>query len=153
MLIDRRTQSNISINVSGYEDEIPCCIYTSKQTFKKHVDLLLLSNSKNSHCVLIKDVNRFMTNKARLDRKKKHFCWYCLQCFSKSKVLDCHVKYCLAINPTKSVLIPQENEYVNFQNFNRSTKAPFIIYGDFECVLIASTDNINSGLNTKKYRG
>ena len=73
MLIDRRTQSNISINVSGYEDEIPCCIYTSKQTFKKHVDLLLLSNSKNYHCVLIKDVNRFMTNKARLHRKKNIF--------------------------------------------------------------------------------
>ena len=32
------------------------------------------------------------------------------------------------------------------------TKAPFIIYGDFEFVLIPSTDNIDFGLNIKKYQ-
>ena len=32
----------------GFEDETPCRIYTSKQTFEKHVDLLVLSNSKIS---------------------------------------------------------------------------------------------------------
>ena len=31
------------------------------------------------------------------------------------------------------------------------TKAPFIIYGDFEYVLIPSTDNIDFGLNIKNY--
>ena len=45
-------QNNISINVSRYEDETPYHIYTSKQTFEKHVDLVLLSNSKNSYYVL-----------------------------------------------------------------------------------------------------
>ena len=37
-----------------------------------------------------------------------------------------------------------------FKNFKRLTKAPFIIYGDFECVLIPLTDNIDSGPHTKK---
>ena len=36
---------NISINLFGYKDETPCYIYTSKQTFAKHVDLLLLPDS------------------------------------------------------------------------------------------------------------
>ena len=40
-------------------------IYTSKQTFKKHFDLILLSDSKNSYYVLIKSSNRFMTNKTK----------------------------------------------------------------------------------------
>ena len=44
----------------GYEDETPYRNYTSKQTFKKHVQLLLLSNYKDSHYALIKDLNRFM---------------------------------------------------------------------------------------------
>ena len=49
MLIDRRTQSNISINVSGYEDEIPCCIYTSKQTFRQEsIDKFLIDIIKES---------------------------------------------------------------------------------------------------------
>ena len=55
-----KKQSNISIDVFGYEDERPYQIYTSKQTFEKHVALLLLSNSKNSPYVLIKGFNRFM---------------------------------------------------------------------------------------------
>ena len=37
------------------DDETPYCIYTSKQTFEKHVHLLLLQNSKNSQYTLIKD--------------------------------------------------------------------------------------------------
>ena len=41
------------------------CIYNSKQTFEKHFDLLLLSNSKNFHYVLIRYLNRFMTNNTK----------------------------------------------------------------------------------------
>ena len=126
-------RNNISINVLGYEDETPYPIYVSKQTFEKHVDLLVLSNSKNSQYVLIKDFNRFMTNKAkRLDKSK--FRRYCLQCFSCSEVLKCHVKHCLAINHTKSVSFLEENEYLNFENVKILIKKPFIMYGDFECV-------------------
>ena len=78
---------------------------------------------------------------------KKHFS----QCFSRSRVLEYHVKNYLAINHTKSILLPEENEYANFQNFKRLTQVSFIIYWDFECVLIFSTDNINFGPHTKKY--
>ena len=48
-----------------YEDKTSNRIYTSKQTFEKYVQLLLLSNSKNFHYVLIKDFDRFMNNKTR----------------------------------------------------------------------------------------
>ena len=56
-------QGNISINPFCYEDETPYRIYTAKQTFEKHVDLLQLSNLENSNYVFIKDFNRFMSNK------------------------------------------------------------------------------------------
>ena len=118
-----------------------------RQSLKKHVDLLLLSNSTNSHSVRVEDFNRFMTNKTK--HCKKHFC---LPCFSISKVLGYRAKNCLASNHTKSVLLPEETEYVNFQNFKRLAKASVIIYGDFECILIPSTDNINFVPNTKEYQ-
>ena len=57
----------------GYEHKAPYCIYTSKQTFEKHIDLLLSLNSKNSRHVLIKDSDTFMTNKTK-HHGKKHFC-------------------------------------------------------------------------------
>ena len=50
----------------GYENIKPYCIYTYKQTFEKHVNLLLSWNSKYSHFVFIKVFNIFMTNKTRI---------------------------------------------------------------------------------------
>ena len=100
-------QNNISINVSGYTDETPYHIHALKQTFEKYVNLSLLSNPKNYHHVLIKDFNKFMTNKTK-HHGKKHFCQYCLQCFSSSKLLKCHIKDCLAITHARSVLLSEE---------------------------------------------
>ena len=54
------------------------------------------------------------------------------------------------LNHIKSVLLPKQGEYVNFQNFERLTKASFIKF-IIEFALIPSTDNINFGPSTKKY--
>ena len=50
---------------------------------------------------------------------------------------------------TKWLLLPEEGAYINFQNLKRLAKAAFIIYGDFECVLVPSTDNVDI---CKKYQ-
>ena len=36
-----------------------------KNNFEKHIDTLLLSNSKNSHYVSIKDFDRFMAKRTK----------------------------------------------------------------------------------------
>ena len=69
-----------------------------------------------------------MTNKTK-HYGKKYFYRYCLQCFSNSKVWEPQIKNCLVINRTKSFLLPEENEYIDFQNFQRLIKAPFKIFG------------------------
>ena len=43
-----------------------------------------------------------------------------------------YAKNCPAINLAKSVLLPKEGEYANFQNFEGLTKASFAMYGDFD---------------------
>ena len=48
-------------------------IYTSNETFVKHVNLLLLSNSENVHYVFIKGFKRFMSNKT-IHQGKKQYC-------------------------------------------------------------------------------
>ena len=50
----------------------------------------------------------------------------------------------------ESALLPEEGAYISFQDFKILTKTSFIIYGDFKCVLIPSTDNIGFVPNTKK---
>ena len=109
-----------------------------------------LSNSKNFYYVLIKDFVRCLTNKTQ-DHGKKHFWQYYLQCFSRSKVLECHTKNCLVISCTKSVLFTVGRASISCQNFKRSAKAPFLTFDNFECVLISSTDYIDFGPSAKNY--
>ena len=46
----------------------------------------MITNENKSHYVYIKDFNRFMCNKAKC-KNRKHFCKYCLQCFSSEQTV------------------------------------------------------------------
>ena len=54
----------------------------------------IITDENKSHYVCIKDFNRFMCNNTK-NNTKKHFCKYCLQCFSSEKVLIEHQENCL----------------------------------------------------------
>ena len=126
-------------------------VYLQEKTFERHVDLLLLSNTENSHYLLIKDFNRFMLYKTKC-HGKKHFYRYSLYCFSNSRILKSHKENCLPINHTILVLLPREVTYNKFHDFKNLLKAPSVMNVDFECVLVTSTDNSYNGPNTEKYQ-
>ena len=67
-------------------------------------------------------------------------------------MLEYQIRNCPAINNTKSVLLSEENTYVNFQNLKKIINAPCMIYSGFKCVLISSTDKSDDGTNTEKYQ-
>ena len=67
---------------------------------------------------------------------RKHFCCYCLQAFSTEKILKSHMKDCFKINGKQTIKIPKKREYVKFKNFERKIKSPFLIYADFESILV-----------------
>ena len=80
-------QNSIRINVFGYEDGQPFPNHISKETFEDQMDLLLITKDEKKHYVLI---NTFMCNQSK-HKERKHFCMYCLQCFSSERVLENHV--------------------------------------------------------------
>ena len=90
-------QSNICINVFGYENELVYPIFISKQTFEDSIDLSLLIEDDKSHYVYIKNFNTFMFHKTK-NKNKKWFRKSCLQCFSSRNVLIKHKEDCLSIN-------------------------------------------------------
>ena len=104
-------QNNIRINVFGYENKQPYPIYISKEKFKDDMNLLLITNDKNKHYVLIKDFNKFMHNQTKHDGRK-HFCMYCLQCFSSERVLNNHKNNCIQINGTQAVNMPEKGDNI-----------------------------------------
>ena len=71
------------------------------------MELLLITEGENKHYVLIKYFNQFMFNQTKHEHRK-HFCMYCLQCFSSEQVLNNHKKNCLSINGTQAIKMPDK---------------------------------------------
>ena len=127
-------QNSIRINVFGYEDGQPFPIHLSKETFEDQMNLLLITKDEKKHYVLIKDFNAFMYNHSK-HKERKHFCMYCLQCFSSERILANHVNNCLRINGAQAINMPKQGENIlKFNNFHKQLPVPFVIYADFEAI-------------------
>ena len=127
-------QSSIRINVFGYENGQPFPIHISKETFEDQMNLLLIIKDEKKHYVLIKDFNAFMYNQSK-HKERKHFCMYCLQCFSSERILANHVNNCLTINGAQAINMPKQGENIlKFNNFCKQLPVPFVIYADFEAI-------------------
>ena len=81
----------------GYENKEKCQIYVSKNTFKRHVDLLLIVEKSKNHYAFIKGFNTFMYDHT-LHRGRKHFCLYYLRAFSTVEILKNLVNDCFRLN-------------------------------------------------------
>ena len=127
-------QNNIRINVFGYEIGQPFPIHISKETFEDQMNLLLITEDEKKHYVLIKDFNAFMYNQSK-HKERKHFCMFCLQCFSSERILANHGNNCLTINGMQAINMPKPGKNIlNFKNFYKQLPVPFVIYADFEAI-------------------
>ena len=96
------------------------------------MNLLLINDENKSHYAYIKDFNRFILNKTKC-KTKKHFCRYCLQCFSREKVLQEHREICLEINGKQSIEL--KSGTTKFKHYFKQIAVPFNFYVDTECNL------------------
>ena len=89
-----------------------------------------------------------------LHRGRKHFCCYCLHAFITEEILKCHIKDCFKINGKQTIKMPKKVEYLKFKHFERKIKSSFMIYANFESILVLQ-DNVKQSPNecyTKKYQ-
>ena len=127
-------QNSMRINVFGYGNEQSFPIHISKEKFKDQMNLLLITEHEKQHYVLIKDFNAFMYDQTKR-KNKKHFCMYCLQCFSSERILANHVNNCLTSNGNQAINMPKKGENIlRFNNFHKQLPVPFVIYADFEVI-------------------
>ena len=68
--------------------------------------------------------------------EKKHFCCSYLQTFKTEEISKRHSKDCFKINGKQRIIMLQKGEYAKFRNYERKIKSPFIIYADFESILV-----------------
>ena len=59
-----------------------------------------------------------------------------MQAFRTVEKLKCHIKDCSKINGKQTIKMSKKGEYIQFKNFGRKIKSPFMIYVDFESILV-----------------
>ena len=101
----------------------------------KHVDLLLVGEGSKRIYALIRYFNTFIYDYT-LHHGRKHFCRYCLHALSTEEILKYHIKDCFKISGKQRIIIPKKGEYVRFTYFERKMESSFLIYVDFERILV-----------------
>ncbi|CAB3976688.1 Gastrula zinc finger [Paramuricea clavata] len=145
--IDKIERKNsISISVFGYKGKKQFYpIRNSKTKYDEHMELLLLGdNNGGNHYVLIKDVNRMLFSVSG-NSNKKHFCLYCLHSCVSEESLKKHSETCISVNGTQATKLPNEGSKIKFGHYRNSMPAPFVIYADFESMLVPEERKAESG--------
>ena len=131
-------QNNMSVNVIGY-DEAYYPLYISKQQKQHHANLLLFEKEGNTHYCLIKDFDKMLYSQTN-HHNRKNYCTYCLHGFTTPELLLKHQPNCARHGLQRTVLPTQKNKYMKFKNIAKMLKVPYVIYADFESLLIPTDE-------------
>ena len=102
-------------------------VFVSKNTFKRHVDLLLIEEEGHLSMFLSKILAHLCTIKQYIVIENM---------FTTAQILEKHVTDCFGINGKQMIKMTKERETFKFKNYARKTKSPFMIYADFESILV-----------------
>ena len=76
----------------------------------------------------------------RYTAEENIFCRYYNQAFITAEILRNHVNDGFKINGKQMIKMSKKSKYVRFKNYERKIKSPFMIYPNFESILV-SEDN------------
>jgi hypothetical protein len=110
--------------------------YTSKFDYEDHMELLLMEDDEgNTHYVLVRDISMLLSSLHKTQHKK-YYCLGCLNGFNSQERLDEHSGTCREVNGTQKTMMPKRGSKVMFTNHRRQLPVQFVIYADFESLLI-----------------
>ncbi|KAL4101314.1 hypothetical protein QTP88_021334 [Uroleucon formosanum] len=110
-----------------------------------HIDLLYLTvddkdtddenNMNKGHYCWIKNLWKLCGSQMTKDGYKIFLCKICLNSFDTENKLNDHKHYC-DNNKTAKIVLPESyNKTLEFEKYNNSLRALFVIYADFEATL------------------
>ena len=90
----------------------------------------------------MKNKSRLLSSQVSKHTSSRFFCDRCINHFPNKPALEKHLEYC-SNNEAVRIEFPRHKDkegeeldcpvFLNFKNFNRSMRVPFVIYADFEC--------------------
>ncbi|XP_048479424.1 uncharacterized protein LOC119694216 [Plutella xylostella] len=130
-----KNNPELSINVYGFdfdENIVTGPLYLTKLKKFKHINLLYIQNKNKTkgHYCLIKNLLKLVRGQITSHKGKMYLCDGCLQTFVSESRFKTH--FC-----SKTVtILPPKNSTLEFNNYEKKQKLNFIIYADFECLLL-----------------
>ena len=97
----------------------------------------MISNGEGCHYLTIKKLSALL--KGITSKHKSDF--YCLNCLHsfRTKKIESHKRVCENKDFCNIIMPSEDSKILEFNQYQKSDKAPFIIYADLEC-LIEKTD-------------
>ncbi len=148
--------NGIGVNVFGY-DEDEEKLYTMKvcdqqPRISKIVSLYL--HDDNHYCI-ISDLSRLVSSQLSKNKRGKYICLRCVNAFGTEKLLAEHKELCDEQGLQQPIYPEEGDNWIQFENHERTQVVPFVINADFECYIepIAHADpNPNRSLTTQYQR-
>lgn len=117
--------------------------FSDPETFEDH-EFITENDSNfdlmvNGHFLLIEDINKFLTYRYKNKNYQVRFvCENCLKSFYSNELLVKHRDLCFMHAPQKVVLPLKNDNILQFFNWRKKFAPPYMIYYDFEALLIPS---------------
>ena len=124
----------MSITVVGYERKSVYPLRNSDCTDRDNNIILMLIEEGVKHYCLVKSISRLQASQVPKNNGKHYFCLRCLNPFWCEKSLSKHKEYCNEYEAVK-IELPKKGTILEFKNYHRSEKVPFIMYAAFECFI------------------
>ena len=106
-------------------------IRKSLKNYDRDLDLLLINGI--NHYILIKDINKFISNNSHVVKS----CRNCLNTFYSLDKYNFHIEYCK--NRKLKKLLPSSKKCMQFENLKNCIKRNWTIHSDFECIIDSNT--------------
>ena len=157
--------NEIGVNILAVENQKK--IYVGKiKTYNRIVNLMLITDVENpnkKHYVAVKSLLRLLSKQNSKHKEAQHFCTNCLNGFESEILRDKHYEYCRS-KDSVTVEMPTKHPIVKYADGQYQFKVPFVIYADFESILVpvsgapnnpemSSTREINGVVNVHQPSG
>ena len=126
----------ISISVFGLSNNDLYPLRISKSVKEQHIRLLLITNEKNNHYVLIKNLSAMVSNQINKDHHHKWICDNCLNPFTTESVLKNHLETCMKFDCVKELYPSNDKRFLKFTKYEHQLPCPFIVVADFETLQV-----------------
>ena len=128
--------NRLSINVYGYSEGVVYPLHISSfSSIKPTIHLLYLEANNQKHYCLIKSLSRLLRAQKGAGNKR-YYCPRCLHGFSKESLLKNHEGLCAGQSPQRVAMPKPDNNSLQFVDFHKQDRLKFVIYCDFESLLV-----------------